>query len=196
MRNFWKGWRGSQPAMTLQINASTPWMSDFRHFLLKAYHDWTPFLGLSKNPSFQKSIQLHFLVFPKIHLHFLKLQLQFQKMHCSPPQHHCDVIVRRPKLLFYCNMQRPDLCSVLQWSLFTQCLLNVKSVIQSCSSSMRNFWISWGRGAVNPPWHHRPTQIHLEWVILGIFCYGHIMIELHFLFFFIMLPQSSALLAL
>ena len=45
---------------------------------------------------------------------------------------------------------------------------------------MRNFWMSWG-GAANPPWRHRPMQTHLEWVILGIFCYEHIIIELHFL---------------
>ena len=45
---------------------------------------------------------------------------------------------------------------------------------------MSNLLIGWG-GAANPPWRYRPTQMHLESVILGIFCYGHIMIELHFL---------------
>ena len=37
----------------------------------------------------------------------------------------------------------------------------------------------WVGGAANLPWRHRPTQTHLESVFLGIFCYRHIMIELH-----------------
>ena len=51
MHNFWREWGGGQPAMMSQTNANTSWVSVFRHFLLSAYHDWTPFvvfcIGLS-----------------------------------------------------------------------------------------------------------------------------------------------------
>ena len=50
MCNFWRDWGGGQPAMASQTNANTSWVSAFRHFLLSAYHDWTPFVGFCKYP--------------------------------------------------------------------------------------------------------------------------------------------------
>ena len=50
MCNFWREWGGGQPAMMSQTNANTSWVSVFRHFLLSAYHDWTPFVVFCKYP--------------------------------------------------------------------------------------------------------------------------------------------------
>ena len=52
--------------------------------------------------------------------------------------------------------------------------------------------MNWGQAS--PPWRHRPTQVHLESMFLGIFCDGHIMIELHFLVFANIHSKPSAVL--
>ena len=85
-------------------------------------------------------------------------------MHCSPPHCHYDIIVGHSKFLFYCIRQMPDLCSVLQWPLFNRHLLGVQSIMQSCSNSMRNFWMGWG----GRPIHHDVTD-RRKYMILGIF---------------------------
>ena len=52
----------------------------------------------------------------------------------------------------------PDLCSVLQWSLINRHLLGVQSLCRVAPTACATF--EWVGGTANPPWRHRPTQIH------------------------------------
>ena len=97
-------------------------------------------------------IELHLLVFfnmlPQPSA-VLALYTVVSKNALHPSLHHCDVMVRRPKLLFYGNMQLPDLRCVLHGPRLTDVCLVLNRLYKAAPTPCATF--EWVEGAANLP---------------------------------------------